>query len=84
MRRGPDCHTEAGERARGPHRGGGGGEPGGVLVARLYALEWGPAATVRGAGPGVLYTVWAWHRLDLHGDTCGLSLGNFVNKIYDI
>jgi hypothetical protein len=22
-----------------------------------------------------------WHRLDLHGDTCGLSWGNFVNKI---
>jgi hypothetical protein len=29
----------------------------------------------------VLYMVWAWHRLDLHGDTCGLRWGNFVNKI---
>jgi hypothetical protein len=30
---------------------------------------------------GVLYMVWAWHRLDLHGDTCCLSWGNFVNEI---
>ncbi len=27
-----------------------------------------------------LYMVWAWHRLDLHGDTCGLSWGNFVKE----
>jgi hypothetical protein len=59
------------ERARGPHRGGGGGEPGGVQVARLYALEWGPAATVRGAvfcirfgdGIGLICTGYMWFKL---------------------
>ncbi len=71
---------------QGPHRGGGGEELGGVLVARLYALEWGPAATVRGAG----FCIWLGHGLICTGqkntcglswgNTCGLSWGNVVNK----
>jgi hypothetical protein len=47
----------AGESAR----GGGGGEPGGFRVARLYALEWGPAATVQGAG----FCIWFGHGIGL-------------------
>ncbi len=51
-----------------------GGGPGRAVVCA------GVGAGGYGARRGVLYMFWAWHRLDLHGDTCGLSRGNFVNK----
>ena len=62
----------AGESARGGGRGEPGGGPGRAVVCA------GVGAGSFGALGGVLYMVWAWHRLDLHGDTCGLSWGNFT------
>jgi hypothetical protein len=57
----PAGHAEA---AEGRSRGGG---PGRAVVCV------GVGVCGYGAWRGVLYMVWAWHRLDLHGDTCGLS-----------
>jgi hypothetical protein len=68
----------AGERAR----GGRGGEPGGFPGRAVVCA--GVGAGGYGAWRGVLYMVWAWRRLDLHGatiDTCGSSWCNSVNEI---